>query len=712
MKRNQLLIATLLSSVLGMQAQEYVPTDSLAADSLDQVLDRFVTLGELTVTGASVINKDDRKLIMPSSEIKRQAANGSDLVRKMHLPNVSVDAISGGIELQNGEKLVICINGRPVKSENVKALDPMLVERVEYHDNPSLRYGDAELVLDFIVKVPESGGRFGIMGQVVPTNGFEWQLNPHLEVNYKKSTFSLTVQDEFMNGFKTWRENEEKYTLLDGTKFSRTEEGIPADICKRNAWGGLEYMYYNPGKDFFSAEVQIFGINKPHNDYEGLLRSTLDNSTVKVTDMNKYSEFYPSLSLYYQHNFSKDKMLMVYAYNNVVRSHSRRIYQEQEYTESRAGDMLSDVFNDIRTRSNYAKIEANYEQKWRNDRMTLGGCIEYDWEKTRYLTYGKTERMRSNDNGAYAEWWHRYGNKLDMTLGLGVQHKKYTLVKSISRADWLFVPVLRMRYRINDNNTLRANYKLRGITPSLAEVSSVRQEIDGMQEIEGAKNLTTYNMHTAQLTYEYSRKRFFGQLSAKYTYYDKPIGVEKRWHEGVVLSTYAHQRNRQRLDLQLSLRYEVLPEWLTASAGVEFSRFYSYGNNYKHTLNSVPVRFELSATHWNWSLDVAYTGGRRQLIGEVVEQQQANGLVLALSYKYRNFNFSAICLNPFTGDYKLEQTNRNPIAGYERYNHMDFLSQCLVLQVHYNINWGRKYENANRRLGGGGEKSATTAAGK
>ena len=93
MKRNQLLIATLLSSVLGMQAQEYVPTDSLATDSLDQVLDRFVTLGELTVTGASVINKDDRKLIMPSSEIKRQAANGSDLVRKMHLPNVRVDAI-------------------------------------------------------------------------------------------------------------------------------------------------------------------------------------------------------------------------------------------------------------------------------------------------------------------------------------------------------------------------------------------------------------------------------------------------------------------------------------------------------------------------------------------------------------------------------------------------------------------------------------------
>lgn len=188
--------------------------------------------------------------------------------------------------------------------------------------------------------------------------------------------------------------------------------------------------------------------------------------------------------------------------------------------------------------------------------------------------------------------------------------------------------------------------------------------------------------------------------------------MEKRWHEGVVLSTYAHQRNRQRLDLQLNLRYEVLPEWLTASAGVEFSRFYAYGNNYKHTLNSVPVTLELTATHWNWSLDVAYKGGRRQLIGEAVEQQQANGLLLALSYKYRNFNFVAVCLNPFTGDYKLESSNRNAIAGYKRYNHMDFLSQCLVLQVHYNISWGRKYENGNRKINNGIERSTTTAAGK
>ncbi|MGN1264185.1 MAG: TonB-dependent receptor plug domain-containing protein [Muribaculaceae bacterium] len=708
MKTSGLIIASLLCSAMAMQAQEYAPTDSLSTDSLD----RFVNLGELTVTGASVINKSDRKLIMPSGEIKRLAANGTDLVKKMQLPGVRVDAMTGAIALQNEGKLVLCINGRPVKSENVKAIDPTMVERVEYHDNPSLRYGDAELVLDFIVKVPKTGGRFGVEAQTVFTHGLECRLNPTFEINYKKSTFSLNFRDELMRGFKTWRENEEYYTLADGTKFSRIEDGQPGAMDQGNIWGGMEYMYYDPGKDLFSAELSFFGMNTPHRDYEGLLHSTLDDTTVKVSDLNKNSETYPSLNLYYQHNFSKDKMLMVNVRNTIGRSHSKRTYCEQDYTESRAGGMLSDVVNEINSNGVYTYIEANYEQQWKNDRMTLGGTINYSWDKNRYLSYGTTERMRSNTNTVFAEWWHRYGKKFDMTLGARVEHQKYELLKSVSRADWLFAPTLRMRYRIDDHNTLRANYMLRGVTPNISQVSAVRQQVDGMQYTEGSRGLSVYNMHAAQLTYEYTRNRFYGQLRAKYAYADKPIGIEKRWVDGVALSTYAHQRDAQTLNLGLQFRYEVLPEWLTASAGVEFSRFMTHGNSYNHCLNDVPWTMSLTAMHWNWMLEVDYATSRRRLDGEMVDQMKAVGLAVILSYKYRNFNFVAICLNPFTGDYKLESSNRNAIAGYKRYNHMDFLSQCLVLQVHYNISWGRKYENGNRKINNGIERSTTTAAGK
>ena len=97
MKQMILTLAVIITSVMSAEAQEVAASDSAAIDSLELLTDRFVNLGELTVTGASVINKSDRKLITPTSEIKSVAANGSDLVKKMQLPDVKVDPMTGEI---------------------------------------------------------------------------------------------------------------------------------------------------------------------------------------------------------------------------------------------------------------------------------------------------------------------------------------------------------------------------------------------------------------------------------------------------------------------------------------------------------------------------------------------------------------------------------------------------------------------------------------
>ena len=74
MKKKILALAVIFTSVVCAEAQEVAAPDSAAIDSLELLTDRFVNLGELTVTGASVINKSDRKLITPTSEIKRLRA--------------------------------------------------------------------------------------------------------------------------------------------------------------------------------------------------------------------------------------------------------------------------------------------------------------------------------------------------------------------------------------------------------------------------------------------------------------------------------------------------------------------------------------------------------------------------------------------------------------------------------------------------------------
>ncbi|MGN0214073.1 MAG: hypothetical protein ACI4AH_04605 [Muribaculaceae bacterium] len=712
MKKALIILAVTFTSVIGIEAQEVAAPDSAAIDSLELLTERFVNLGEVTVTGASVINKSDRKLITPSSEIKQLAANGSDLVGKMQLPDIKVDPMTGALSLYSNGALKLCINGRPVSSEDIRALDASAVERVEYHDTPSMRFGQVDLVLDFIVKVPNSGGRFNVLGQFVPLRGKEWQLNPTLEVNYKRSTFKFWAQDEFMSGFKQWRDNVENYTLEDGTTFTRTETGEPAKVSFNHIGMCSEYMYYVPERDLFSAQLTFVGYNNPHEDFLGTLVSSLDNSTVRLDDRNYLASSYPTLNLYYQHNFSKNKLLMVNVLNGLGRSHSRRTYTEQAIIDSRAGDMLADVFNEIRSYSNTLLGEVDYEQSWNNSRLTLGGSFTYDWSKSRYLTYTTTERMRSSSTYLFSEYWQRFGSRFDASIGLGAQYKHYGIVGGESTGKWLVRPRFNMRYRLDNRNTLRLSYQLFGTAPTLAQLSSVTQQVDGIQQSVGSGNLRTFNTHEGSLRYEYTHKRLYTQFTAAYRIALHPIEQEKHWVDGNVLTSYANLRNAQTLEFRAIARYEIIPEWLSANTTLAWRRFMVHGNIYNHAFNRMRTDFGVTITHWNASLDIFFHSSMKSLQGESITQYNGQGMVFAAGYKYRNFNFNVIALNPFTSDFKLESTNLNSLAGYHRNSHFNFMSRQLVLQVAYNINWGRNYKNGDRRLNNDLERNSVSAAGK
>lgn len=61
------------------------------------------------------------------------------------------------IGVLGGGELQLRINGAKAEVEEIKALQPSDIIRIEYHDNPGLRYGNAEVVLDYIVRRPETG---------------------------------------------------------------------------------------------------------------------------------------------------------------------------------------------------------------------------------------------------------------------------------------------------------------------------------------------------------------------------------------------------------------------------------------------------------------------------------------------------------------------------------------------------------------------------
>lgn len=75
------ITALTLALAIPAFSQNTVSTDSLPA----------VTLSEVEVKGSTMIDKSDRKLLIPTSEQTRLSSNGVDLLRNMQVPMLTID---------------------------------------------------------------------------------------------------------------------------------------------------------------------------------------------------------------------------------------------------------------------------------------------------------------------------------------------------------------------------------------------------------------------------------------------------------------------------------------------------------------------------------------------------------------------------------------------------------------------------------------------
>lgn len=142
------------------------------------------------------------------------------------LPRLEVDPIRNSVSLSNEGTIQFCINGIKVELSDIRGLSPQEVIRVEYHDNPGLRYGNASVVLDYIVRRETSGGSVNLDLSNSPTTSFgDDQVSA--KFNHKKSEFGLQYAVRYRNPYHIWTEGTETFRFENGETLERTSEGLP-----------------------------------------------------------------------------------------------------------------------------------------------------------------------------------------------------------------------------------------------------------------------------------------------------------------------------------------------------------------------------------------------------------------------------------------------------------------------------------------------------
>ena len=280
-----------------LAAVAFCATASAQTDTL--AVDTTLVLGEVTVNGMRTIQKVDRTLFLPTRKMARSSANGYDLLKLMMLPGLKVDPVQQTISSLRGGGVQVRINDVKAGTQDILALQPDEVVRVEYIDNPGVRYSDTSLdaVINYIVKRRYSGYVGGVQTMQALATGFN-NSYAYFKFNHKKSEFSFNYNFSYRDYDKRRYDETADYYFPDGTTRHREYQGYNSPFMYNTHDFQLGYNLAEPDKYTFNAH---FNLNIYNNPYRGTNQLAVETGQPDLYQYNKAasSSLTPSLDLYF-----------------------------------------------------------------------------------------------------------------------------------------------------------------------------------------------------------------------------------------------------------------------------------------------------------------------------------------------------------------------------------------------------------------------------
>lgn len=661
------------------------PAESNPQDSVDTI-----TLDEVNVTAARVIRKADMDIYHPSENAVENSSNGLQLLALVNIPSLVVDQVMEKVS-SNGENVQIRINGRIATVQQVKELTPESIRKVEWIDNPGLRYNNASYVLNLIVTNPDTGGDLMLMAQPM-LNAWFGNYNGNLNLNHGKSQWSLSLYYKPTISNKIHREYHETFTYPDGATLTRNETPIGGRIVNTFGSGALSYSYTKPDTTIFYAQISTW------NDYDNLARyngkiSLSDESQdLNLTNESGNKGYTPKLSLYWEQHFTRNSTLVVDFSASVFSGHSFTNYLES-FPES--SDLITDIHTYIKDFNQAYALEADYIKNWNMSKFTTGFNYSANRNRSKYRNLDNAVFHQNQDKFyAFGEYFQRLG-KFTFTGGIGVQYNTFKFMETGEGSkSWNFRPQATLTFSPNHSNLLRLNFTSSQATPSLEETNIVPQQTDGFQWVVGNPNLKTYTTYKLDFRYAFNFWRITGNFNIAASTSPNCIAPFLFWQDNRLISSYENSNGKQSLAFSLAPQVQIIPGWLMLSGRIEYLNEKTRGSDYKLYNHNWNGNMQLVATHWNFTLMAVYERARRTLWGEKLSWGEDMSAIV-LAYKWKGWQFGTSIFMPFSkydqGSKMLSKWNKN-----EYHLRLDFRMVGLI--VSYNLQWGRQKEKVNKLI--------------
>ncbi len=645
-----------------------------------------VTLKEVVVKAARIVDKVDGKLVFPSEVQKQNSHSGFSLLNKLSLPNIRVDELAHTVSAIDQRGAVqVRINGIIATMRDVQALDVASVSRIDYTDAPGVRYGkDIAYVIDIRTRRQDVGGSVGfdLTNALTAKTGTN---DVFASVNRGNSQFRLFYELNYADYRASEYREEAQYHLTDGTMRTMSRQRQSGRVKNMGHLVEMKYCLADSASYVFQAAFSSAFSNSPRTYSETLVKDAAIEYIAHSNDKSR--SLTPSLDLYFFRQMGKHQSFTIDLLGTYISTKSDS-YDDEGTSYAYGVDGKT-----------YSLIgETVYENRLKP--FTFSAGLNVNWKYMSNVYSGDVESVNGIHTSGIYGFSQLKGSiaKLSYVAGIGLSNQRYRQGTD-SYDYWLWRPKVTLSYPLSSAFRLRYVFELSQHISQVAMISDTRVRQNSMEWTVGNPSLRPSSRYENFLGFSYIKSRIANALGATWLI-NRNCNLAKytRTEDDQFLYTQTNQPHCNMLYVRDDVRIDLIPDHLTLTANAGIYRFFNKGDEYNHFYTSYNYGGTLQGYWGKWSVMLNADNGWHFMEGENIGHQ-GMALEASVGYQLGDFYFTLYTKNPFLAHPKIQSSELvNDLVQKQITSRSSAWGNMVQLSIAWRINRGHNYHDVKRSI--------------
>lgn len=672
------------------------PASVMKAQTADSDTINVQQLNEVVVEGQMQNVTPAVATYYPGGNQKKSAQDAIDLLSQMGIPQIQVNPVSNAVLTLNGQKVAIYIDKQPATAEQMSALRPEDVKKVEYLTFPTdPRYQHKPYVVNFTLRRYEVGGygKFTGKGNIMAGSGSGIAYG---KVAYRRMIYDLVVSDKYTDRHNQGSDRKQifRFPNSEGAFDKITRENIMNHSrLQQNNLGVSFRAVYQTDKMSVSNTISLDATNRPRLNSEGSVifspeiyrrADYLSASSSKVLYPTWTGNFYFDLGRGYQMNLV-----------------TKLQYQRTESESSYHGAGETAIVNNARDKAAMGQMMLQLNKAINdNNVVDVQGYYIFNTDKVSYSgTTSSTDRFRQVVYGALAGYTFqtdKFYGRFDGGI-IGERNK----IDHKSMSDVVPLSNLNMQYAFNSKNSLKlsAEYSCNFVDQS-DKTPTLLQENELLYKT-GNPDLKNTSWASVDLQYTWLPNNKF-QIAASggwSRFYDRPVPLfEPTAPGGMMLRSIVNSGDCQNFDIGFSLTSRLFHRslvlqlqprmWFSKLTGI-------YSDTYNYLMLSASATYYFKPFYASIYYSTAERGLMQYSLNDTFYRGKSS-YQFKLGWRKKGWNISVAAVNIFRRNW-VDQTSYLKSRYFDQYNTIYDSSshQFVNLTASYTFGFGKKVKRGD-----------------